>query len=99
MRSLILAAILGLLVPMSPLWADLIFSEPLVKLGILKAGTHLQQRFPFEVRGSTTITLVGFERSCGCLAPQWEKTVFQPGEKGLLLVDIRSLGQPDGPHA
>src|SRR5262245_44302248 len=96
MRILVLS--LALLTSTST-WADVVFTKPRVELGVIKGGARLQQRFEFEVRGSHPVTIVGFERSCGCLHPQWEKTLYQPGDKGAFNLDIRSLGQPDGPHA
>ncbi len=79
--------------------ADFIFTQPLANLGVVKAGVSHQHRFDFEVRGALPVEIVGFERSCGCLAPQWERTKFNPGEKGSLVIDVRSVGQPEGPHA
>ncbi|MBI3407640.1 MAG: DUF1573 domain-containing protein [Planctomycetes bacterium] len=79
--------------------AQLRFAEPVANLGEIRGGPTLQHSFAFTNSGSLPIEIIEVDRSCGCLAPRLDKRRLSPGEKGNLRMDIRTLGQPNGPHA
>lgn len=79
--------------------AELFFAEPAVKLGEIRGGAPLQHTFAFGNTGKQTVEILEVNRGCGCLAPRLEKRFLEPGEKALLVMEVRTLGQPNGPHA
>jgi hypothetical protein len=76
--------------------AQLRFTQPIADLGALRGGPIYQHRFDFLNDSTRPIEIADFRLGCGCLQPALDKRVYQPGEKGSLLMHIRTLGQPDG---
>ena len=76
--------------------AQLRFTQPTANLGELRGGPVAQHRFDFVNDTATPIEVHDLRVGCGCLRPVLEKRIYQPGEKGTLLMHIRTLGQPTG---
>jgi Protein of unknown function (DUF1573) len=76
--------------------AQLRFTQPTVNLGELRGGPIYEHRFDFVNDSPQSIEIIDFRLGCGCLQPVLDKRVYQPGEKGTLLMNIRTLGQPNG---
>jgi len=76
--------------------AQLRFAEAFGNLGELRGGPVYTHRFEFINDSTRPLEIIDFRLGCGCLQPQLDKRVYQPGEKGTLLMHIRTLGQPDG---
>src|SRR5262245_12621183 len=96
--SLLLAAA-SMLLGTAEADAQLHFSKPVVDLGEIRSGPTRQHSFSFTNEGSRPLEILEVNRSCGCLAPRLDKRRLEPGESGNLRMEIRTLGQPDGPHA
>ena len=78
--------------------AQLRFIQPRADLGELRGGPVAQHRFEFVNASLMSIEIVDIRLGCGCLHPVLEKRTWQPGEKGALVMHLRTLGQPDGPR-
>jgi hypothetical protein len=76
-------------------FAQLRFVQPTVNLGELRGGPAYQHRFEFVNAATQSIEVVDFRLGCGCLQPMLDKRVFQAGEKGVLVMNLRTLGQPN----
>lgn len=76
--------------------AQLRFAQPTANLGELRGGPVYQHRFEFVNDSSQPIEIIDLRLGCGCLQPQLDKRIFQAGEKGTLLMHVRTLGQPNG---
>jgi hypothetical protein len=76
--------------------AQLRFVERTVDLGELRGGVVYQHRFEFINDSPNPTEITGIRLGCGCLAPVYDKRMYRPGERGSLLMYIRTLGQPDG---
>src|SRR5919198_3882141 len=79
--------------------ADLFCPRPVVELGEVRSGVPLAQRFTVVNRGREVVEVTDVRPSCGCLAPRLEPRRLRPREEGLLLLEINTLTQPEGPHA
>src|SRR5262245_56154620 len=79
--------------------ADLLIEKPLVNLGDIKGGVPLQHRLELRNSGEQATDILEVTASCGCLAPRLDKRSLQPGEKTTLALELRPLGQRNGPHA
>src|SRR5688572_25659723 len=91
--------ILGLLALPSLASAQLRFMQPTAELGELRGGPAYQHRFDFVNDSAQTLEITDFRLGCGCLQPVLDKRVYQPGEKGSLLMNVRTLGQMGGARA
>ena len=78
--------------------AQLRFEAPTANLGELRGGLAYGHRFAFVNEGQGPIEITDIRLGCGCLAPVLDQRVYQPSEKGSLLMHIRTLGQPEGPR-
>src|SRR5205823_6302988 len=78
--------------------AGLEFAESSADAGQVKAGAPLSHQFNFVNRGPEVIQITGIESSCGCLIPRLEQRIFQPGERGSILVEVNTLSPVPGPH-
>jgi hypothetical protein len=78
--------------------AQLRFTPANANLGELRGGPVYQQRFEFVNDAAQTIEITDIRLGCGCLQPALDKRVFQAGEKGVLVMNLRTLGQPNGPR-
>lgn len=76
--------------------AELRFTQPAVDLGQLRGGPAYQHRFDFINDSAQSIEILDIRLGCGCLQPVLDKRTFQPGEKGSLLMHLRTLGQANG---
>jgi hypothetical protein len=76
--------------------AQLRFTHPTANLGELRGGPVYQQRFEFVNDSAQPIEVTDFRLGCGCLQPVLAKRIYQPGEKGTLLMNVRTLGQRSG---
>lgn len=77
--------------------AQLRFPEATVQLGEIRSGAPLAHQFQFAC-GASGVRIEEVRPGCGCLKPRLTKMRFEPGEHGVIPVDIHSLGQPAGPH-
>jgi hypothetical protein len=82
----------------APIRADFRFLEPVADAGEVKAGTPLAHRFDFVNDGPDVVEITGLHASCGCLTPRLDRRVYQPGERGSLLLEVNTLSQPAGSH-
>jgi Protein of unknown function (DUF1573) len=96
MRPIIALALL----PICPALAfgQLNFTAPTANLGELRGGPVYQHRFEFVNDSANPIEITDIRLGCGCLQPVLDQRFYQPGAKGTLLMNIRTLGQPDGPR-
>ena len=69
---------------------------PSVDLGEIRGGPVRKHRFELINDGKEVIEIVELPRSCGCLEPRLDRRSLQPGEKTVLLVELRTSGQPNG---
>lgn len=76
--------------------AQLRFAQSAADLGELRGGLIYQHRFDFVNDSPNPIEITDVRLGCGCLAPAYDKRIYQPGEKGTLLMHVRTLGQPEG---
>src|ERR1051325_4197870 len=79
--------------------AQLRFVQPSVELGELRGGPSYAHRFEFVNEAAGPIEITDFRLGCGCLQPVLDKRVYQAGEKGTLVMNLRTLGQQEGPRA
>jgi len=83
------------------LWTPLVHAalecaQPLVEKGEVRSGVPLSHHFPFVNRGPDAVEVIEVRPSCGCLAPKLEQRRFQPGESGVLVLEVNTLTQPAG---
>jgi hypothetical protein len=98
MRTICLILALALACPASAS-AQLRFSQPAADLGELRGGPAYQHRFDFVNESTQPLDITDIRLGCGCLQPVLDKRSFKPGEKGTLLMNLRTLGQPNGVRA
>ncbi len=95
--SLTLCVALGLILAIAgPASGQVRFVQPRVNFGPLAGGPIYQHRFEFINEGKDPIDIVDIRVGCGCLQPQVAKTRFVPGERGVVTMQIRTLGQAAG---
>src|SRR5262249_21572252 len=85
--------------------ADLHFPQPSAAAGEVRSGMALSQRFAFVNRGPEAVTITTLRASCGCLRPRLEcgaavelPHVVQPGETGVVVLEVSTLSQATGSH-
>lgn len=78
--------------------AQLRCAEPVANLGVIRGGPSLEHEFTFEA-GKVALEIIEVKRGCNCLTPRLNKRHLKPGDTSRLRLEIRTLGQPDGPHA
>src|SRR5262249_18026760 len=78
--------------------ADIVFDEPHANAGMVKTGNVLSHQFHFINQGPETVEVTEARASCGCLSPRLEKRVFQPGDEGILQLEVNTLSQSAGLH-
>jgi hypothetical protein len=81
-----------------PAAAQLRFLQPSANLGELRGGPVYSHRFEFVNESMQALKITDLRLGCGCLQLVLDKRVFQPGEKGTLLMNLRTLGQSNGPR-
>jgi hypothetical protein len=70
-----------------------------IDLGEVRGGPARQQRFELVNDGPDVIEILDVERGCGCLESRLDRRQLQPGEKASLVVELRTMGQPNGPRS
>ena len=78
--------------------AQLRFTQPAANLGELRGGPIYPHRFEFVNDSSQPLEITDLRLGCGCLQPVLDKRTYQAGEIGTLLMNLRTLGQPNGPR-
>jgi hypothetical protein len=79
--------------------AQLRFMQPDVNLGDLRGGPVYSHRFEFVNDSTQPLEITDLRLGCGCLQPVLDQRIYPAGEKGTLLMNLRTLGQPNGPRA
>jgi hypothetical protein len=74
------------------------FADNVVNLGEITGGPRRRVSLEFKNTGPEIVEILEMRRGCGCLAPRLEKRRYLPGEKGTLILELRTLGQANGPH-
>jgi Protein of unknown function (DUF1573) len=77
---------------------ELHVATPNIDLGVIRGGHKLTQCFELTNRGGEAIAILDVKRGCGCLATKIDQRNVPPGGKAVLIVELRTLGQADGPH-
>jgi hypothetical protein len=103
-----LAGLLALANPGSAVRAELRVAEPVAHAGEVRSGAALTQSFAFVNAGAGPVVLEEVRSSCGCLVagvegadpgkPALPRT-YQPGEGGVLHLEVNTLTQAAGEHA
>jgi hypothetical protein len=78
--------------------ADLRSDVPAVDLGAIRGGQKLTHCFELSNSGDKALEILDLRPGCGCLAPRIKQRSLQPGEKTTLVLELRTLGQAEGPH-
>jgi hypothetical protein len=78
--------------------AQLRFTQPAANLGDLRGGPVYSHRFEFVNDSLQALEITDLRLGCGCLQPVLDKRLYQAGEKGALLMNLRTLGQLNGPR-
>jgi hypothetical protein len=74
------------------------FEPVALRLGEIRSGVPLACQFAFVHTGTQKVELVEARPGCGCLKPRFEQRVFSAGQRGIIPLEIQTLGQPAGPH-
>jgi hypothetical protein len=98
-HALLLLSVSLLLLRAGGVRAELECAQPTVEKGEVRSGVPLSHRFAFVNRGSQTVEVTDVKPSCGCLAPKLEQRRFQPGESGVLVLEVNTLTQPEGANS
>jgi len=77
---------------------DLRFLAPAVNLGELRSHVVREHRFEFVNDGTQPLEIQGIDPSCGCMVASLPRRRYQPGEKGVLTVNVKPSSQPQGAH-
>ncbi|MCI0681348.1 MAG: DUF1573 domain-containing protein [Gemmataceae bacterium] len=91
--------ILCLAVDARPVRADLRAANGVIDLGDIRGGRKLVHRFELTNAGALPVEILEVQRGCGCLAPRLEQRLLPAGGTTGLVVELRTLGQADGPHS
>lgn len=73
------------------------FDSTRVDLGHQKAAGTIEHAFPFRVIGAEPAFIEVVRASCGCLKPSLERSMYRPGETGVVSMAIHSASQAAGP--
>jgi Protein of unknown function (DUF1573) len=82
-------------VPKAP---GLRFEAITLQLGEIRSGLPVACQFAFINTGQGVVELVEARPGCGCLKPQLPQRQFGPGKRGIMPLELKTLGQPAGPH-
>src|SRR5437764_4825405 len=72
---------------------------PAADLGEIRGGPARQHRFELVNDGNAPIEILEVQRGCGCLEPRLDRQTLPPGAKAILLVELRTAGQSNGPRS
>jgi hypothetical protein len=78
--------------------ANLRFQTTTAQLGQVRSSLPLTCEFSFVNAGKDAIELVEARPGCGCLKPHLERRKFGPGQRGVVAMEVQTLGQAAGPH-
>lgn len=78
--------------------AQLRTDAPVVELGAIRGGQKLTHCFELVNTGDKALDILDLRPGCGCLAPRIKQRTLQPGDKTTLVLELRTLGQAEGPH-
>jgi len=79
--------------------ADLQFKQTTVDVGEVKRGAPLAHEFAFFNSGPESVEIVEIQASCGCLRPDLETRLYNPGTGSKLRIEVNTLTQDAGPHS
>src|SRR4029077_20650754 len=65
-------------------------------LGPVAPSEEVFAHFDFINRGQSAVTITALVPSCGCLQPQMNKKVYQPGTSGNFLVRVQTANENPG---
>jgi hypothetical protein len=82
----------------SPAFADLRLLLERFDLGELRGAAVFSRRIEYINDGKLPLEIVDVKRACGCLAPVLTKKTLAPGEKADFVMQVRTIGQPNGPR-
>src|SRR5262249_43892281 len=77
-------------------YAQLRLTQADVNLGGLRGGPAYSHRFEFVNDSAQALEITDLRLGCGCLQAVLDKRIYQAGERGALLMNLRTLGQPNG---
>ena len=77
---------------------SLVFHTHLVKYVRVPPKPVVGARFFFVNRGQEPVTIREAKPSCGCLKPRLAKRVWQPGERGEIILPVQTPNQKPGYH-
>jgi hypothetical protein len=99
MRAICAAcAALALMTTTAKAQAELHFDAATVNLGEIRSSAPVTCHFSFVNNSTGPAEIVEVRPGCGCLQSRLDKMSLAPGERGVVTLDIRTLGQPAGPH-
>jgi Protein of unknown function (DUF1573) len=78
--------------------AQLRTETPVVELGAIRGGQKLTHCFELINSGDQVLEILDLRPGCGCLAPRIKQRSLAPSEKTTLVLELRTLGQAEGPH-
>ncbi len=73
------------------------WEEQVITVAAPSEGGDLLVRFPFTNRGKDGVTIASIEPSCGCVVASAPKTIFAPGETGVVSA-LFEIGDNIGRH-
>ena len=79
--------------------ADLSFTESTASAGSVYTGVPLTHRFEFRNMSPNAVRITDVHTHCGCTTSKLTKLIYQPGERGVLDLDVQTLTQPAGPNS
>jgi Protein of unknown function (DUF1573) len=82
----------------TPSSASLRFETTSLQLGEVRSGLPLGCQFAFDNAGPGAVQLMEARPGCGCLKPRLTERMLAPGQRGVLPLELQTLGQPAGPH-
>ncbi|MDR1680693.1 MAG: DUF1573 domain-containing protein [Prevotellaceae bacterium] len=69
------------------------FDELIHNFGDIPQGIPATYSFEFTNNGTTPITILSVNASCGCTTPGWTKEAVAPGEKGFVKATYNAASQ------
>ena len=77
----------------------LVFDQYLVDLQTVRPDPHVFANFRFHNRGTSPVTIVDVEPSCGCLKPEFKRNqrAYAPGETGEFYLAVKTTRETPGP--
>lgn len=95
LRSFLVTLLFGLSVTGSSL-ADLAFDPPWIDLGEVRAGQVFHRQIKVTNNGQSAVHVREFKSSCGCMKPRLQPERLEPGQTGLLTLQVNTLSAPPG---